>query len=99
MGEVYRARDAKLGRDIALKVLPDSFAADPDRLAHFHREALGDHAYRALPNVGRKRARVSAGPVEVNPNENRDRRDFSCFIVAHLYVTDSQPQCRTSQPE
>jgi serine/threonine protein kinase len=39
MGEVYRARDAKLGRDIALKVLPDSFAADPDRIARFHREA------------------------------------------------------------
>ncbi len=39
MGEVYRARDSKLGRDIALKVLPDSFAADPDRLARFHREA------------------------------------------------------------
>ncbi len=39
MGEVYRARDAKLGRDIALKVLPDSFAGDPDRLARFHREA------------------------------------------------------------
>src|SRR6476646_3510955 len=39
MGEVYRARDAKLGRDIALKVLTDSFAADPDRLARFHREA------------------------------------------------------------
>jgi eukaryotic-like serine/threonine-protein kinase len=39
MGEVYRARDSKLGRNIALKVLPDSFAADPDRLARFHREA------------------------------------------------------------
>jgi Tol biopolymer transport system component len=39
MGEVYRARDAKLGREIALKVLPDSFAGDPDRLARFHREA------------------------------------------------------------
>jgi eukaryotic-like serine/threonine-protein kinase len=39
MGEVYRARDSKLGRDIALKVLPDSFAADRDRLARFHREA------------------------------------------------------------
>src|SRR5260221_8954513 len=39
MGEVYRARDTKLNRDVALKVLPDSFANDPDRLARFQREA------------------------------------------------------------
>ena len=39
MGEVYRARDAKLNRDVALKILPDAFAADPDRLARFRREA------------------------------------------------------------
>jgi serine/threonine-protein kinase len=39
MGEVYRARDTKLNRDVALKVLPDSFASDPDRLARFTREA------------------------------------------------------------
>jgi Tol biopolymer transport system component len=39
MGEVYRARDTRLGRDIALKVLPDLFAADPDRIARFEREA------------------------------------------------------------
>ena len=39
MGEVYRARDTKLNRDVALKVLPDSFATDPDRLARFQREA------------------------------------------------------------
>ena len=39
MGEVYRARDTKLDRDVALKVLPEAFTADPDRLARFEREA------------------------------------------------------------
>jgi serine/threonine-protein kinase len=39
MGEVYRARDTKLNRDVAIKVLPELFATDPDRLARFTREA------------------------------------------------------------
>jgi len=39
MGEVYQARDTKLDRDVALKVLPEAFTADPDRLARFEREA------------------------------------------------------------
>src|SRR5215475_6679732 len=39
MGEVYRARDTKLKRDVALKVLPEAFARDPDRMARFQREA------------------------------------------------------------
>ena len=39
MGEVYRGRDAKLGRDVALKVLPEAFARDAERMARFQREA------------------------------------------------------------
>src|SRR3974377_663842 len=39
MGAVYRATDTKLNRDVAVKVLPDTFASDPDRLARFTREA------------------------------------------------------------
>ena len=39
MGEVYRARDTRLGRDVAIKVLPSVFAADPDRLRRFEQEA------------------------------------------------------------
>jgi serine/threonine protein kinase len=39
MGEVYQAHDSKLGRDVAIKVLPEAFAHDGDRLARFQREA------------------------------------------------------------
>ncbi len=38
MGEVYRARDTKLGRDVAIKILPRALIADADRLARFERE-------------------------------------------------------------
>jgi len=39
MGEVYRARDTRLNRDVALKILPEVFSSDPERLARFEREA------------------------------------------------------------
>ena len=51
MGDVYRARDSKLGRDVAIKILPDAFTADADRRARFEREA---RLLAALnhPNIG-----------------------------------------------
>src|SRR3982750_1562566 len=39
MGEVFRATDSKLNRDVALKLLPETFSSEPDRMARFHREA------------------------------------------------------------
>jgi eukaryotic-like serine/threonine-protein kinase len=51
MGEVYRARDSKLNRDVALKILPEAFAADRERLARFRREAQL-LASLSHPNIG-----------------------------------------------
>jgi serine/threonine protein kinase len=63
MGEVYRARDTRLGREVALKVLPDAFASDADRLARFDREA---RVLAALnhPNVGTLHGVEESGPVK-----------------------------------
>ncbi len=68
MGEVYRARDTKLNRDVAIKILPPAFASDPERLARFKREA---QVLASLnhPNIGgiygfersRRRPRTRAG--------------------------------------
>jgi serine/threonine protein kinase len=48
MGQVYRARDTRLKRDVALKILPASFASDVDRLARFQRESTSPRPIQAL---------------------------------------------------
>ena len=73
MGEVYRATDTKLGRDVALKLLPDAFAADPERLARFEREAQA--------------ARV-AQPSEHRPPLRLRRRTLEDGTRAHVLVME-----------
>src|SRR5262249_51942151 len=62
MGEVFRARDQKLGRDVAIKILPAAFTSDPERLARFAREA---RVLAALnhPHIGAIYGVEEAGPV------------------------------------
>jgi len=62
MGEVYRARDSRLGRDVAIKVLPASSSTDGDRLQRFEQEARAAAALNhpnilALHDIGRAEAR------------------------------------------
>jgi serine/threonine protein kinase len=75
MGHVYRARDTKLNRDVALKVLPDAFAGDPDRLARFTREA------RTLASLNHPTSRTSTdwrSLVRCAPSSWRSSRGRCC---------------------
>jgi hypothetical protein len=62
MGEVYRGRDPRLNREVALKVLPDAFAGDRDRLQRFAREAL-TLAALSHPNIAQLHAIEEVGDV------------------------------------
>ena len=62
MGHVYRARDTRLGRDVALKVLPEAFAGNPERLARFEREARM-LAVLNHPNIAAIYGFEEAGPI------------------------------------
>jgi len=99
MGEVYRARDAKLGRDVALKILPAAFANDPERLARFDREAQVlaslDHPHIAqiygFQESGDLRALVMElvdGPTlaDLIAVQRKQRRDFTEWPMARLSI-------------
>src|SRR5678809_1036383 len=66
MGEVYRARDTQLGRDVAIKILPSAFTSHPERLARFQREA---RVLASLnhPHIGAIYG-IEDGPCEVGPH-------------------------------
>jgi Tol biopolymer transport system component len=80
MGQVYRARDTKLNRDVALKVLPDSFASDPDRLARFTREAQ-TLASLNHPNIAHIHGLEESGGVRALVMELVEGEDLSQRIA------------------
>ena len=74
MGEVYRARDTRLNREVAVKVLPDLFARDPERLTRFTREA------QALASLNHPNVAQIYGIVDVPP-EGGNRTSGSCLVM------------------
>src|SRR5688572_22154336 len=79
MGEVYRARDIRLKRDVALKVLRESVSADPDRLTRFEREAevlasLNDPHIAAIHGVVEERGQITALALELVEGETLAER-------------------------
>ena len=80
MGEVYRARDTKLNRDVALKILPDAFASDPDRLARFTREAQ-TLASLNHPNIAHIHGLEESGGVRALVMELVEGEDLSQRIA------------------
>ena len=73
MGEVYRARDTKLKRDVAIKVLPDAFAHDPERVARFEREARGPRLAQSSAHRRDLRPRGAAASRVPRPGAGRGR--------------------------
>src|SRR5437867_7769294 len=76
MGEVYRARDTKLDRDVAIKILPAGLAADPERLSRFEREAK-TLASLNHPNIAHIHGVEDAGPTRAIVMELVDGDDLS----------------------
>ena len=85
MGEVYRARDTRLGRDVALKILPDAFALDPERVARFKREA---HVLASLnhPHIAQIYGIEESGPVRAIVMELVGGRTLAELIAGETHT-------------
>ena len=94
MGEVYRARDTKLGRDVALKILPEIFAADAERLARFRREAM-TLASLNHPNIAQIHGVEEDGPIRALVMEMVDGDDLAMRLMrGAIPLDDALPIAR-----
>ena len=84
MGEVYRARDTKLNREVAIKVLPESFALDADRVARFASEG-SELSLGSLTRIFKNRLSVRAGLTGLEPAT-------SAVTVRHSNQAELQPR-------
>src|ERR1043166_8845327 len=82
MGEVYRARDDKLGRDVAIKILPEALAQDSDRLARFKREAQVLASLNHNPRIRQNRL-LDCEPGARHPH-SVDLRQYSTRMVLRM---------------
>ena len=103
MGEVYRATDTSLGRQVAIKVLPAAFAADPERLARFEREAR-TLATLNHPNIAQIYGLEKSGGVQALVMELVEGEDLSQRIARGPIPLDealriakqrASPRCRS----
>jgi eukaryotic-like serine/threonine-protein kinase len=83
MGEVYKAHDTKLGRDVAIKVLPEAFAHDTERLSRFQREtkmlaALNHPNIATIHGLEQSSGNALSGE---DPGSRRKLRDVACRFV------------------
>ena len=93
MGEVYRATDTTLGRQVAIKILPDAFAADPDRLARFEREA--QDARVAESSAHRRDLRVREIRRRARPRDGTGRGRGLCRSASRAARSRSTRRCRS----
>jgi serine/threonine-protein kinase len=94
MGEVYRARDTRLNRDVALKILPDAFANDAERLARFTREAQTLAALNH-PNIAHIHGLEESGGVRALVMELVEGDDLSVRIArGPLALDEALPMAR-----
>ena len=94
MGEVYRARDTKLGRDVALKILPELFASHPERLARFTREAQMLAALNH-PNIAHIHGLEESGQVRALVMELVEGEDLAHRLVrGPISLDEALPMAR-----